>query len=67
MANRIITSCIHTNKFIPQLTEIGFKRFGHTLRGKPPGVARSLEKRLKGISLLFFFFYLIKFKFNSIR
>lgn len=48
MANRIINSCLHTNKYLPQLSEISFKRFGHTLRGKPPGVARSLEKRLKG-------------------
>lgn len=60
MANRIISSCIHTNKYVPQLSEIGFKRFGHTLRGKPPGVARSLEKRLKGNFFQKFFFYFIK-------
>lgn len=61
MANRIITSCLHTNKYLPQLSEIGFKRFGHTLRGKPPGVARSLEKRLKGKISQFSYKFLINY------
>lgn len=64
MANRIITSCLHTNKYVPQLSEIGFKRFGHTLRGKPPGIARTLVKRLQGkIFYKIVFFSLINFLF----
>lgn len=35
----------HSLKHLALLTTI---RHGHTIRGKPPGVARTLEQRLKG-------------------
>lgn len=35
-------------QFNQNTLQLIFKRYGHTLRGKPPGVARSLEQRLTG-------------------
>lgn len=46
----VIKSQINENNIIRQIPII-FQtiRFGHTIRGKPPGVARTIEKRLQGI------------------
>ena len=37
------------NNILAKLLVINNIRHGHTIRGKPPGVARTLKQRLQGI------------------
>lgn len=37
---------------IPQNIGINTVRHGHRMRGKPPGIARSITQRLEGIPML---------------
>lgn len=49
MAGKLLKLSINLEKnVLKQLPLLTINRHGHTIRGKPPGIARTLEQRLKG-------------------
>lgn len=56
MAGKILKFSINLEKnAFKQLPLLTTNRYGHTIRGKAPGIARTLEQRLKGKTFFFHF------------